>query len=77
VSDQRPLGRAVTVLSAGVVIGLVEVILAVAFATLVFGGFLVRFWANGIGLCLMGAAITMGRIGAGRSRYSFPLLGVR
>jgi sulfate permease, SulP family len=60
VSDQRPLGRAVTVLSAGVVIGLVEVILAVAFATLVFGGYLVRFWPNGIGLCLLGAAITMG-----------------
>jgi sulfate permease, SulP family len=60
VSDQRPLGRAVTVLSAGVVIGLVEVILAVAFATLVFGGYLVLFWPNGIGLCLLGAAITMG-----------------
>jgi SulP family sulfate permease len=60
VSDQRPLGRAVTVLSAGVVIGLVEVILAVAFATLVFGGYLVRFWPNAIGLCLLGAALTMG-----------------
>ena len=59
-SDQRPLGRAVTVLSAGVVLGLVEVILAVAFATLVFGGYLVRFWPNAIGLCLLGAAITMG-----------------
>jgi SulP family sulfate permease len=60
VSDQRPLGRAVTVLSAGVVIGLVEVILAVAFATLVLGGYLVLFWPNGIGLCLLGAAITLG-----------------
>jgi SulP family sulfate permease len=60
VSDQRPLGRAVTVLSAGLVIGLVEVILAVAFATLVLGGYLVLFWPNGIGLCLLGAAITMG-----------------
>lgn len=59
-SDQRRLGRAVTVLSAGVVIGLVEVILAVAFATLVFGGYLVLFWPAGIGLCLLGAAITMG-----------------
>ena len=47
-------------LSAGVVLGLVEVILAVAFATLVFGGYLVRFWPNAIGLCLLGAAITMG-----------------
>ncbi len=61
-SDQRRLGRAVTVVSAGLVIGLVEVILAVAFATLVFGGYLVLFWPNGIGLCLLGAAITMGVI---------------
>jgi SulP family sulfate permease len=61
-SDQRPLGRAVTVLSAGVVIGLVEVILAVAFATLVLGGYLVLFWPAGIGLCLLGAAITLGVI---------------
>jgi sulfate permease, SulP family len=60
VSDQRRLGRAITVLSAGLVLGLVEVILAVAFATLVFGGYLVRFWPNAIGLCLLGAAITMG-----------------
>jgi sulfate permease, SulP family len=60
VSEQRRLGRAITVLSAGVVLGLVEVILAVAFATLVFGGRLVQFWPNAIGLCLLGAAITMG-----------------
>jgi SulP family sulfate permease len=62
VSDQRPFGRAVSVFSAGVIIGLVEVILAVAFATLVFGGYLVLFWPAGIGLCLLGAAITMGVI---------------
>jgi SulP family sulfate permease len=48
------------VLTTGVVLGLVEVILAVAFATVVFGGRLVRFWPNAIGLCLLGAAITMG-----------------
>jgi MFS superfamily sulfate permease-like transporter len=42
-----------------VVIGLVEVILAVAFATLVYGGYLVRFLAEGIGLFLLGGAITL------------------
>jgi SulP family sulfate permease len=41
------------------VIGLVEVILAVAFSSLVFGGYLVQFLPNGIGLYLLGGAITL------------------
>src|SRR5919202_3385111 len=46
-------------LTAGVIIGAVEVVLAVSFAALVFGGYLVQFLANGIGLYLLAAALTL------------------
>ena len=46
-------------LTAGVVIGAVEVVLAVSFAALVFGGYLVQFLPNGIGLYLVAGALTL------------------
>jgi sulfate permease, SulP family len=49
-------------LGAGVVIGLVEVVLAVALATLVFNGYLYRFQKEAIGLYLAGAAIALAAI---------------
>jgi SulP family sulfate permease len=58
-SERRASARVVTTLTAGVVIGLVEVILAIGFASLVFGGYLMYFLPNGIGLFLMGGAITL------------------
>jgi SulP family sulfate permease len=58
-SEGRRSVRALSTLTAGVVIGLVEVILAVALATLVYGGYLVQFLAAGIGLYLLGGAITL------------------
>ena len=58
-SDQRRSGRVLASLTAGVVIGAVEVVLAVSFAALVFGGYLAQFLANGIGLYLAAAALTL------------------
>jgi SulP family sulfate permease len=58
-SEKQRSGRVVATLTAGIVIGLVEVILAVAFATLVFGGYLVQYLPSGIGLYLLGGAITL------------------
>ena len=52
--------RALAVLSAGVVIGAVEVVLAVAFASLVYGGYLVQYLSDGIGLYLVAGALTLG-----------------
>jgi sulfate permease, SulP family len=49
-------------LAAGVIIGAVEAVLAVAFAALVFGGVLVLHLADGIGLFLVAAALTLGFI---------------
>src|SRR5262245_19488439 len=46
--------------AAGVIIGAVEVVLAVAFAAFVFGGSLVRNLGDGIGLYLVAAALTLG-----------------
>ncbi|HEX8099826.1 MAG TPA: SulP family inorganic anion transporter [Actinomycetota bacterium] len=46
-------------LAAGAAIGLVEVVLAVSFAALVFGGYLEDFLANGIGLYLVACSITL------------------
>src|SRR5207248_3771369 len=40
VSEEQPSERVLSTLTAGLVIGLVEVILAVAFGNLVFGGYL-------------------------------------
>jgi len=51
-----PLGT----LAAGVIIGAVEVVLAVAFAAFVFGGTLIRNLGDGIGLYLVAAALTLG-----------------
>jgi hypothetical protein len=45
------------VLASGLVIGAIEVVLAVSFASLVFGGYLVRFLADGIGLYLVAGAL--------------------
>jgi sulfate permease, SulP family len=59
VSSNQRSARVLSTLTAGVVIGLVEVILAVAFSTLVYGSYLVRFLPNGIGLYLLGGAITL------------------
>jgi len=46
-------------LAAGVVIGAVEVVLAISFAALVFGGYLAYFLPDGIGLYLVAATITL------------------
>jgi SulP family sulfate permease len=46
-------------LAAGVIIGAVEVVLAVAFAAFVFGGQLVARLPDGIGLYLVAAAVTL------------------
>ena len=50
-------------LTAGAVIGLVEVVLAVSFAALVFGGYLEEFLADGIGIYLLAASLTLGILG--------------
>jgi SulP family sulfate permease len=55
-------GRVWPALGAGVLIGLVEVVLAVAFATLVFNGYLYEFKREAIGLYLAGAAIALAGI---------------
>ena len=46
--------------AAGLILGAVEVVLAVAFAALVFGGSLVANLGDGIGLYLVAAALTLG-----------------
>lgn len=46
-------------LAAGLVIGAVEVVLAVSFGALVYGGYLVQFLSDGIGLYLIAAALTL------------------
>jgi SulP family sulfate permease len=59
VSEQRRAQAALSVLMAGAVIGAVEAVLAVSFAALVYGGYLDQFRANGVGLYLLAAVITM------------------
>ena len=46
--------------AAGLILGAVEVVLAVAFAALVFGGAIPRHLGDGIGLYLVAAALTLG-----------------
>ncbi|MGZ8601411.1 MAG: SulP family inorganic anion transporter, partial [Actinomycetota bacterium] len=46
-------------LAGGVVIGAVEVVLAISFAALVFGGYLAYYLSQGIGLYLVAAAVTL------------------
>ena len=58
-SEQRRSERALATITAGVVIGVVEVVLAISFAALVYGGYLAQFLADGIGLYLVAAAITL------------------
>jgi SulP family sulfate permease len=46
-------------LIAGLAIGIIEVVLAISLAALVFGGYLEYFLADGIGLYLVAAAVTL------------------
>ena len=53
-------GRSVGFLAAlasGLVIGAVEVVLAISFAALIFGGYLASFLSRGIGLYLVAAIV--------------------
>jgi SulP family sulfate permease len=59
VSDQRRSVGTAAALASGVVIGAVEVVLAVSFAALVFGGYLASFLSRGIGLYLVASAATL------------------
>ena len=52
-------GRVLASVIAGLIIGAVEVFVAIALAALVFGGYLAQFLADGIGLYLGGAAIVL------------------
>ncbi|MEO8425119.1 MAG: hypothetical protein ABI595_14575 [Actinomycetota bacterium] len=54
-TEQRRSQSVLTSISAGLVIGVVEVVLAISFAALVFGGYLADFLANGIGMYLVSA----------------------
>lgn len=58
-SEQRRSQGVLALLTSGLVIGSVEVVLAVSFASLVYGGYLVQFLADGIGLYLVAAALTL------------------
>ena len=61
-SEQRRSGRsfgALGALAAGLVIGAVEVVLAISFAALVYGGYLAYFLSRGIGLYLVAAAVIL------------------
>ncbi len=59
-SEQRRSAGMFASLAAGVIIGAVEAVLAIAFAAFVFGGLLVGRLADGIGLYLVAAALTLG-----------------
>ena len=59
-SEQRRSVGMFASLAAGVIIGAVEAVLAIAFAAFVFGGLLVSRLADGIGLYLVAAALTLG-----------------
>ena len=59
-AEQRRSGQVLATVAAGAVIGAVEVVLAISFAALVFGGYLVQFLPNGIGLYLVAGALTLG-----------------
>jgi SulP family sulfate permease len=51
--------RVLALVTTGLVIGAVEVVLAISFASLVFGGYLVQYLADGIGLYLVAGALTL------------------
>jgi SulP family sulfate permease len=61
VARQRTVGVLTTAVG-GVVIGAVEVVLAISFAALVFGGYLDDFLDEGIGIYLVAATITLAGI---------------
>ncbi|MGE5459153.1 MAG: SulP family inorganic anion transporter, partial [Solirubrobacterales bacterium] len=58
-SEQRRAESWPTTIAAGLLIGAVESVLAVAFAALVFAGYLMYFLTDGIGLYLGAAALTL------------------
>ncbi|MGZ5212955.1 MAG: SulP family inorganic anion transporter [Actinomycetota bacterium] len=58
-SDQRRSVGTFASLAAGVIIGAVEAVLAIAFAAFVFGGLLVGRLSDGIGLYLVAATLTL------------------
>ena len=51
-------GRFLPILTAGLVVGLLEIVFAVSFGTLVFSGALSDFVPQGIGLAVLGMALT-------------------
>ena len=57
--EQRRTERVLAMLAAGVVIGAVEMVLAISFAALVFGGYLASFLSAGIGLYLVAGSLTL------------------
>jgi sulfate permease, SulP family len=59
VSEVRRSAGLLATLAAGAVIGAIEAVLAISFAALVFGGYLASFLADGIGLYLTAAALTL------------------
>jgi SulP family sulfate permease len=59
-SDRRASRRLLPSLAAGVIIGVVEAVLAVAFAAFVFGGLLAGRLPDAIGLYLVAGALTLG-----------------
>ncbi len=58
-AEQRRSRSGLATLAAGLIIGAVETVLAVAFAALVFGGLLIRHLPDAIGLYLAAAALTL------------------
>ena len=58
-SEVRRSVGVLAAVAAGAVIGAVEVVLAISFAALVFGGYLSYYLSQGIGLYLVAAAVTL------------------
>jgi SulP family sulfate permease len=63
VSEGLRTSKVLATITAGAVIGIVEVVLAVSFAALVYGGYLAQFLPDGIGLYLVAASLTLGILG--------------
>jgi SulP family sulfate permease len=59
VAERRGTTSVLAVVTAGAVIGVVEVVLAVSFAALVYGGYLLQYLPQGIGLYLAAASLTL------------------
>ena len=59
-ADVRRSGRVVSTVSAGVVIGIVEVVLAISLGALVFGGYIEEKLPAGIGMYLLTATLALG-----------------